>query len=69
MNKRISPSTVISECGVTLRTLQYYRSLGLIPSAKRHGRYFYYECDIIGKIRKIQKLVNKPLLKDLVGKI
>ena len=50
------------QAGVTQRTVRYYESIGLLPSAERegHGHHYYTE-ETLARLRKIDQLKHLGL--------
>lgn len=56
--------------GVTLRTIRYYHSIGLLPPGNRedHGQHYYTEESLI-RLRKIGQLKKLGLSLDEIGSV
>lgn len=56
-------------CDVSVDTVRYYQSLGLIPQPAREGRVAWYGDDHAERIRRIRDLQRKGLTLAAVGRV
>src|SRR5712691_4625200 len=50
-----------AKCGISVDTVRYYQSLGLLPLPKREGRVAWYGAEHAERIRDVRSLQKKGL--------
>jgi DNA-binding transcriptional MerR regulator len=55
--------------GMSVRNLREWRTLGLLPRAKMHGRVGYYEPEVLDRVRRIQRLRAEGFTLDLIARM
>jgi DNA-binding transcriptional MerR regulator len=58
-----------SVCDVSVDTVRYYQSLGLLPPPAREGRVAWYGTDHAERIRQIRDLQRKGLTLAAIGRV
>jgi DNA-binding transcriptional MerR regulator len=56
-------------CDVSVDTVRYYQSLGLLPLPAREGRVAWYGDDHVDRIRRIRDLQHKGLTLAAIGRV
>jgi DNA-binding transcriptional MerR regulator len=56
-------------CDVSVDTVRYYQSLGLLPLPAREGRVAWYEDEHVDRIRRIRGLQQKGLTLAAIGRV
>ena len=56
-------------CDVSVDTVRYYQSRGLLPQPEREGRVAWYGDVHAGRIRRIRELQRKGLSLDAIGRV
>jgi len=56
-------------CGLSVDTVRYYQSRGLLPSPEREGRVAYYDEEHAARIRRIRDLQGKGLSLTAIGRV
>jgi DNA-binding transcriptional MerR regulator len=56
-------------CDVSVDTVRYYQSLGLLPLPAREGRVAWYGDDHVERIRRIRDLQRKGLTLAAIGRV
>jgi DNA-binding transcriptional MerR regulator len=56
-------------CDVSVDTVRYYQSLGLLPLPAREGRVAWYGDDHVARIRRIRDLQRKGLTLAAIGRV
>jgi DNA-binding transcriptional MerR regulator len=60
---------VAAACDVSVDTVRYYQSLGLLPLPAREGRVAWYGDDHVERIRRIRDLQRKGLTLAAIGRV
>jgi DNA-binding transcriptional MerR regulator len=58
-----------AECEVSVDTVRYYQSLGLLPPPEREGRVAWYGAQHADRIREIRDLQRKGLTLAAIGRV
>ncbi len=56
-------------CDVSVDTVRYYQSLGLLPQPEREGRVAWYGDEHLDRIRRIRDLQRKGLTLAAIGRV
>lgn len=56
-------------CDVSVDTVRYYQSRGLLPQPQREGRVAWYAADHVERIRRIRGLQRKGLTLAAIGRV
>ena len=54
---------------VSVDTIRFYQSKGLIPAPQRRGRVVYYSTDHLARLRRIRKLQSQGLTLALIARL
>ncbi|MEX0985418.1 MAG: MerR family transcriptional regulator [Actinomycetota bacterium] len=56
-------------CDVSVDTVRYYQSLGLLPTPEREGRVAFYAREHVAAIRRVRSLQRKGLSLAAIGRV
>lgn len=48
-------SEFATQAGVTVKTIRYYESIGLLPESKRQGKYRHYDDTYVETVKQIKQ--------------
>ena len=55
--------------GVSVDTVRFYQSRGLLPSPQRRGRAAFYSQQHLDRLRRIRRLNRRGLTLEAVGRV
>jgi len=70
MDSRMRIGELAKRAGVTIRTVRYYESIGLLPAGEREGAgQHYYTVEAVERLRKIDQLKKLGLSLDEIREV